>query len=267
MSISPKQITADAIAEAKKVGSTITAQLRKLSADLESDNIRLLEKKSELEHRLTLQESRKVQSEHDRTQAVKAKVAEDKTGISIIQNTIGTADVAEMAMLSILNAKQVAKGLEPFKNYQSYLGVCPADQSTPIQEDNCIVPSTKNDPLTPLDKIVAASYDYNGRPLLAAGDVYHIVAGGYYIGWNRSRCYVQNPNTNEINILVSGDRLYGDACTMAIIPNKSFRDLTRAEFEGIVNAKPAYNKLFRVFSKTQNFQNVQLNIKAAVPVW
>ena len=259
----PKQITADAIAEAKKVGSQSISQLNKLIEEARQLNQDLRNNKSEMEHNLSLQSARKIQGEHDRAEAIKAKT--DKTGVSIMRNGLTNENIVESAMLSLLNQKQTAKGLPTFKSYSEYIGM--NDLTATPYNDNSIVPTTTNDPVTPLDKIVEASLDYAGRPLLAGGEVFHIVSGGYYVAWNRSRCYLQNEDTNEINILVVGDRLFGELSTMAVIPNKSFRDLTKPEFDSIVSGKPAYKDLFKVFSKTQNFQNVQLNLKNTLPVW
>ena len=71
----------------------------------------------------------------------------------------------------------------------------------------------------------------------------------------------------EVNILVVGDNLYGDMALMSIIPNKSFRDLTKAEFDSIVRSKPSYCDLFKAFSKFRNCQNVYLDMNNSIPVW
>lgn len=254
------------IATSKQLSAELTDE-QKLNKELHQQ---VEAKKKELESALTLQAARKVQSEHDKITAAKAKAQpeHDTTSLSIVRNTVTSEDMIEAAMLSILNAKRATRGLEPFKSYAAYLGIdeTPAPPATPGNQIS-IVPTTTNDPVTPLDKIVELSLDYAGRPLAAAGDVYLIAAQGYYIGWNTSRCYIQKASNSEVNILVAGDRLYGELTTMAIIPNKTYRDLTKAEFDSIVQGKPAYNDLFKVFCKTQNFQNVHLNTRNAIPVW
>jgi hypothetical protein len=205
-------------------------------------NTELKKQKSELEQTLTLQAARKVQSEHDKEQA-KEHFKDDKTGISIVRNNPSNLDLMEGSMLAILNAKQVAKGLEPFKNYSEYLGdgTLPEIAPDPLTlGKRSVVPTTKVDPVTPLDKLAELWLDYEGRPLRAEGDVYLIVNGGYYIGWNKSRCYIQKQDDNNLNVLVAGDRLYGDSSVMQIIPNKSFRDLTRAEVDNITKAQAVW---------------------------
>lgn len=270
MSISQSnKVAADVIADARKFGSASINELRQLNADLRKQ---IAEKQKELDQtlqdKLTLDNARKVQAEYDKLEAAKAKEkANDKTGISIVRNTLTKADLAEVQILAILNAEQTRKGLKSYSNYDDYLATYTDTPMTQPSTRISIVPATNNDPVTPLDKIVEASLDYAGRPLQAAGEVYLIVSSGYYVAWNRSRCYVQKQDSDAVNILVAGDRLYGELTTMAIIPNKRFRDLTRAEFDSIVKGKPAYNDLFKAFSKTQNFQNVQLNTRNAVPVW
>jgi hypothetical protein len=167
-------------------------------------------------------------------------------------------------MLAIVNSKRVNKGLEPFKDYASYLASF--EPTTLGQKVN--PPTEKVDPVCPLDKLIEQMYDANeGRPVRAQGEVYQVVSGGYYIGWNKSRAYIQKAVTNDVNILVAGDRLYGDCSLMSIIPNKSFRDLTRAEVDNIIKGKPSYKDIFKAYSKFTNYQNVYLDTKTALPVW
>jgi hypothetical protein len=235
-------------------------------------NLDLKKQKSELEQTLTLLAARKVQSEHDKAEAIKqhTNIADDGTHVSIVRNNPSNLDIAECSMLAILNAKQVRKGLAPFKNYSVYLGDGTPPEITPdplTLGKRSVVPTTKVDPVTPLDKLAELWLDYEGRPLRAEGDVYLIVNGGYYIGWNKSRCYIQKQDDNNLNVLVAGDRLYGDSSVMQIIPNKSFRDLTRAEVDNIIKGKPTYSDLFKVYSKFQNWQNVCIDITKAQAVW
>jgi BMFP domain-containing protein YqiC len=253
--------------------ATITAQLhsvrkesidelKQLSAQLRKDNEALTQKKNELEERLTLQAARKVQSEYDKALAAQAK--EDNSGVSITRNVLTQADLIEVQMLAIVNNKRASKGLEPFKDYAAYLASF--EPTTLGQKIN--PPSEKVDPVTPLDKLIEQMYDANeGRPVKAQGEVYQVVSGGYYIGWNKSRAYIQKVDTGGVSILVHGDTLYGDSALMSIIPNKSFRDLTRAEVDNILKGKPSYKDLFKAYSKLQNYQNVYLDTKNALPVW
>ena len=170
-------------------------------------------------------------------------------------------------MLAVLNAERERKGQKPFESYKQYLASF-SDTPVPMTGNKVsIVSTTGTDPVTPLDKLAELWLDYEGRPLKAEGDVYQIVNGKYFLCWNKSRCYVQRVDTNEVSILVTGDRLYGDCALMSIIPNKSFRDLTRAEFDSIIKGKPTYKDLFKAYSKFRNCQNVYLDIKNALPIW
>jgi hypothetical protein len=237
--------------------------------ELRKEKDELLKQKADLEQSLALQASRKIQSEHDKTEAFKSKVQpveQDKTGITIHRNTLTQADLVECQMLAILNANRTNKGLPPFKDYDSYLGSFAPASAQPLSSTS-IVPTTKIDPVTPLDKIAELWLDFEGRPLKAGGQVWQIVNGGYYIGWNTSRCYIQKTETNEVNILVLGDTQYGDSSLMSMIPNKSFRDLTRTEVDNIIAGKPSYKDLFKVYSKLRNLQNVYIDVKNALPVW
>jgi hypothetical protein len=243
-----------------------TSELNKLKAELDRSKAELAQKKEALEKVLTLEAARKVQSEHDKAEALKQKVAEqDNSGVSIIRNGLTQADLVEVQLLAIVNNKRVSKGLLPFNSYSEYLAVYdnPATLGQKINP-----PAEKVDPVAPLDKLIEQRYDADeGRPVKAQGEVYLIATQGYYIGWNRSRAYIQKVESDEVNILVAGDRLYGDSSVMTIIPNKSFRDLTKAEVDNIVKAKPAYKDLFKAYSKFQNYQNVYLDTQKSVAVW
>ena len=162
-------------------------------------------------------------------------------------------------MLQILNAKRVSKGLAPFKNYSDYIA--------PVKTEFITQANNKSDPVTPLNKLGDESLDFGGQPLKANGNVYHIISGGYYVAWNKSRCYIQKQETSEVDILVHGDTLYGESALMSMIPNKSFRDLTRMEVDSIVSGKPSYKSLFMAYSKLRNFQNVTIDTLNALPIW
>ena len=253
-----------AIISSSQVNSPEIEALRKANAELKQQ---VETKQKELESNLALQAARKIQADHDRAESIKAKQqAPDKTGISIVRNNPTNADMVEAGMLAILNAKREREGLRPVKSYMDYLA---SFQDTPAKPDAnkiSIVPNTGVDPVTPLDKLVELSLDYSGRPLKAQCEVYQVVNGGYFVAYNKFRCYIQKLN-KEVNILVQGDTLYGDMSLMSIIPNKSFRDLTRGEFDNIIKSKPTYADLFMVYSKFRNCQNVQLDTKNALPVW
>jgi hypothetical protein len=255
------------IISAADVSSPEINELRKINEQLKAQ---VADKQKELADNLALQESRLIQSQHDKAEALKAKVQsveQDTSGISIVRNNLTQSDLIECQMLAILNAKRVSTGQQPYKDYTEYLNSF-IDTPAPITAERIsIVPTTKNDPVTPLDKLAELWLDYEGRPLKANGDVYQIVNGGYYLCWNKSRCYIQKTETSDVNILVIGDTQYGDSILMAMIPNKSFRDLTRAEVDNIIKGKPSYKELFKVYSKLRNFQNVYLDVKNALPVW
>jgi hypothetical protein len=172
----------------------------------------------------------------------------DNTGVSIYRNTLSQADLIEVQMLAVLNNKRVSKGLLPFNSYSEYLEMYGNTPLGPIVNP----PAEKVDPLTPLMDLGSPMVDNNElAPVRAQGEVFLIATQGYYLGWNKSRCYIEKTDGGELNILVAGDRLYGDMATMNMIPNKSFRDLTKAEVDSILKGKPSYNDLFKAYSKFQ----------------
>ena len=195
-----------------------------------------------------------------KAQAQASKVNGDNDGITVNTTHLTNADIAEAGMLLVLNAKRVAKGLAPYKDYSEYVG----------KPKNYVVnteTSQKIDPVTAFSKLESEALNFGGQPLKAKGEVYHIILGGYTIGYNKSRCYIQKDGVNQAYILVHGNTLYGESAVMNMIPNKSFRDLTREEVDSIVSSKPAYKDLFRVYSKLTNFQNVVIDVQNALPVW
>jgi hypothetical protein len=268
--INVKKVRDTIISKSVIPASQLTTVSSKEIKELQAENAELQAKKNELEATLSLQAARKVQSDHDKSKAdaIRLKleaVEDDKTGISIHRNTLTKADLMECQMLAILNEKRTNKGLVPYKDYDAYLAAQEPASAKPLPSKS-LVPTTKSDPLTPLEKIAELSLDYAGRPLQAAGQVYNIVSGGYFVCYNVSRCYIQKAN-GEVNILVRGDTLYGDSSVMQMIPNKSFHDLTRAEFDNIIKSKPTYAELFQVYSKFRNCQNVVIDTNNAQAVW
>ena len=193
------------------------------------------------------------------TKAQASKVNGDNDGITVNTKPVTNADMVEAAMLHILNSKLIEQGKPTYKSYSDYIN--PPKNYVVNQEEKNI------DPVTPLNKIEAEALDFGGQPLKAKGEVYHIVSGGYYIGFNKSRCYIQKDDSNEVNILLHGNKNYGDSSVMAMIPNKSFRDVTKAELDSIVKGKPAYKDVFQAYSKCKNFQNVVLDTTNATSIW
>lgn len=248
---------------------TIIQQKKQLAAELELN--KELQKKVET---LTLEAARKIQSEHDKAESKLVKM--EKRTITTIDGKEVEAPAAVtdaptgywQGIVSLVNNQRVRENKRPFATYQEFL-------DAPKEEPERNITWTKStdvnallaDPVTPLDTIITDASIYGKRPLLAGGEVYCIASEGYYIGWNKSRCYIQQTLDNEVNILVRGDRLYGADTRMTILPNDTFRDLTREEVDSIIKGKPSYSKLFEVFSKFQNHQNVQLDITKAIPVW
>ena len=239
--------------------------------ELRKQKEELLKQKAELEQSLALQTalqaSRKIQSQHDKVEALKAKVQpDDKSGVSIIRNMPTNNDLMENSMLAILNAKRESKGLPAFASYGDAMNAPSNIPDPKPMERISLVPTTKIDPVTPLDKLAELWLDYEQRPLRADCPVYQIVSGSYFIAYNKSRAYVQKMN-GEVAILVFGDNLYGDMALMSIIPNESFRDISRSEFDSIVKSKPSYKDLFLAFSKFRNCQNVYLPMENVVQIW
>jgi len=115
------------------------------------------------------------------------------------------------------------------------------------------VKATPTDPVDTLKEVagIGSIFIDDRQPRLAGGDAYHIVSQDYFIGWNKSRAYIQKGDV--VNILVKSDSPISENVTSQVL-QKNMRDLTREEVDNITKSKPAYNDLLKVGLLRKNGQ-------------
>lgn len=251
--------------------------IQKTIDDLKKDNETLRKQEEELKTQLSIAEARKVQSEHDKVQSIIDRNMMKTADGKIVEKPKMVEDAPNLyaaGLVSLNNMERVRNGLAPFNTYAEYVKDLTEPQPRQISITRPARPEPATDPVTPLKDLVQSS-KISYTPKLAGGDVYQIISGGYYLGWNKSRCYIQKigmksnkSDTSSVNILIKCDTNHGEQIVMSIIPTAaSVGDLTRAEVDNIIKSKPSYHDLFEIYSKFQNWDMVYLDLSKAVAVF